>query len=84
MEKPYILHMLTPAKNVSPFDVNMALDSGWTAVVPYSHVDLDDIGPLVQDAIFSRVPRLPNAPGSSSAAATCISRWTCWTGPARR
>jgi len=57
MEKPYILHMLTPAKNVSPFDVNMALDSGWTAVVPYSHIDLDDIGPLVQDAIFSRGPK---------------------------
>lgn len=56
MEKPYILHMLTPAKNVSPFDVNMALDAGWTAVVPYTHVDLDDVGPLVQDAIFSRGP----------------------------
>lgn len=57
MEKPYILHMLTPAKNVSPFDVNMALDAGWTAVVPYPHVDLDDVGPLVQDAIFSRGPK---------------------------
>ena len=46
MEKPYILHMLTPAKNVSPFDVNMALDAGWTAVVPYMHVELDDIAAL--------------------------------------
>ena len=26
MEKPFILHMLTTAKNLSPFDVNMALD----------------------------------------------------------
>lgn len=57
MEKPFILHMLTPGKNVSPFDVNMALDAGWTSVVPYSHVDLDDIGPLVQDVIFSRSPK---------------------------
>jgi len=57
MEKPYILHMITPAKNVSPFDVNMALDAGWTAVVPYTHVELDDVAPLVQDAIFSRGPK---------------------------
>ena len=29
MEKPYILHMLTSAPNLSPFDVNMAMDAGW-------------------------------------------------------
>jgi len=57
VEKPYILHMITPAKNISPFDANMALDAGWTAVVPYTHVELDDVAPLVQDAIFSRGPK---------------------------
>ena len=54
MEKPYILHMLTTAKNLSPFDVNMALDSGWVSAVPYINVDLSDVQGLVQDAIFSR------------------------------
>lgn len=56
MEKPYILHMLTPEKNLSPFDVNMALDAGWGSVVPYLNVELGEVTALVQDAIFSRSP----------------------------
>lgn len=56
MEKPYILHMLTPEKNLSPFDVNMALDAGWGSVVPYLNVELSEVTALVQDAIFSRSP----------------------------
>jgi Shikimate 5-dehydrogenase len=56
MSKPYLLHMFTPAKNVSPFDVNMAYDAGWTAAIPYTGVELDEIRDLVQDAIFSRGP----------------------------
>ena len=31
MEHPRILHMLTPLKHMSPFDVNMALDAGFDA-----------------------------------------------------
>lgn len=54
MEKPYILHMFTPEKNLSPFDVNMALDAGWTAAVPYLRVEPSEIQGLVHDAIFSR------------------------------
>lgn len=54
MEKPYILHMLTTAKNLSPFDVNMAMDAGWTSAVPYINVELGEVQGLVQDAIFSR------------------------------
>ncbi len=54
MEKPYILHMLTTAKNLSPFDVNMAMDAGWVSAVPYTNVELDEVQALVQDAIFSR------------------------------
>ncbi len=57
MEKPYILHMLTPGMHASPFDVNMAYDAGWTAVTPYTRVELDDVAGLVQDAIFSRGPK---------------------------
>lgn len=56
MEKPYILHMLTPAKNLSPFDVNMALDAGWDNTVGYTNVEKDDVQALTQDAIFSRGP----------------------------
>ncbi|MEJ2643372.1 MAG: methylenetetrahydromethanopterin dehydrogenase [Gammaproteobacteria bacterium] len=57
MEKPYLLHMLTPTPNVSPFDVNLAYDAGWDAVTPYTGVALDDVTDLVQDAIFSRGPK---------------------------
>lgn len=57
MEKPFILHMFTPTPNVSPFDVNMAYDAGYQAVVPYTNVALDQIAPLTQDAIFSRGPK---------------------------
>ena len=56
MTNPYILHMITPQKHMSPFDVNMALDAGWNAVIPYAGVILDEVRPLVQDAIFSRSP----------------------------
>ena len=54
MEKPFILHMLTTAKNLSPFDVNMALDAGWVSALPYTNVEPSEIQGLVQDAIFSR------------------------------
>jgi len=57
VEEPYILHMLSPLRHVSPFDVNMALDAGYTSVIPYVGVELGDVTGLVQDAIFSRGPR---------------------------
>ena len=57
MERPYLLHMLTAAKNLSPFDVNMAYDAGWTACTPYTQVTLAEVTGLVQDAIFSRGPK---------------------------
>jgi len=56
MEKVYILHMFTPEKNLSPFDVNMAVDAGWVSTFPYTRLELGDISALVQDAIFSRGP----------------------------
>jgi methylene-tetrahydromethanopterin dehydrogenase len=57
MEAPYILHMLSPLKHVSPFDVNMALDAGFTSAVPYTAVELGEVAGLTQDAIFSRGPK---------------------------
>ncbi len=56
MEKKYLLHMVTPDKNLSAFDVNMAFDAGWTAM-PYLGISLDEVTTIVQDTIFSRGPR---------------------------
>jgi methylene-tetrahydromethanopterin dehydrogenase len=57
MERPYILHMFTPGKQMSPFDVNMAADAGYQIVVPYGEVGLEAITAMTQDAIFSRGPK---------------------------
>ncbi|MHA7685204.1 NAD(P)-dependent methylenetetrahydromethanopterin dehydrogenase [Cupriavidus sp. PET2-C1] len=57
MARPYILHMFTPTRQASPFDVNMAIDAGYEHVVPYAEVGLDNIAALTQDAIFSRGPK---------------------------
>ena len=56
MEKKYLLHMLTSAKNLSPFDANMAYDAGWDACIPYIQIESDEVKGLVEDAIFSRGP----------------------------
>jgi len=57
MEKPFILHMLTPLPTMSPFDVNMAIDAGYQHVVPYGNIALPQVAGMVQDAIFSRGPK---------------------------
>jgi methylene-tetrahydromethanopterin dehydrogenase len=58
MSKPLIMHMLTTAKNLSPFDVNMAYDAGWDKCVPYTSIEASEVEGIVQDAIFSRPPGL--------------------------
>lgn len=57
MEKPYLLHLFTSEPNASPFDINMAYDAGYTAVIPYTGVTLGEIAGLTQDVIFSRGPK---------------------------
>lgn len=57
MARPFILHMFTPTRQMSPFDVNMAVDAGYQVVVPYADVGIDNIAALTQDAIFSRGPK---------------------------
>ncbi len=57
MERPYILHMFTPGKQMSPFDINMAADAGYTLLPTYSEVSLDNVVGLTQDVIFSRGPK---------------------------
>ena len=56
MEKVSILHLITAAKNASPFDVNMAFDTGFDKIMPYTNVEMNEVAGLVQDAIFSRGP----------------------------
>lgn len=56
MQKVSILHLITAAKNASPFDVNMAFDAGFDKIMPYTNVALDEVAALTQDAIFSRSP----------------------------
>jgi methylene-tetrahydromethanopterin dehydrogenase len=58
MTEKHILHMVTPLKHMSPFDVNMALDAGYSAAVTYTNVTLGEVTALVQDAIFSRPPKI--------------------------
>ncbi len=55
-KKVSILHLITAAKNASPFDVNMAFDAGYEKIIPYTNVELKEVMGLVQDAIFSRSP----------------------------
>ncbi len=57
MDRPYILHMFTPGRQMSPFDINMAADAGYQLVVPYTEVGLASIAGLTQDTIFSRGPK---------------------------
>ena len=57
MQRATILHMFTPAPNLSPFDVNMAIDAGWQHCIPYTGLDVGQIPDFTQDAIFSRGPK---------------------------
>ena len=57
MAEKRILHLLSPLRHASPFDLNMALDAGYDAVIPYTEVTQDEVTSLVQDAIFSRPPK---------------------------
>ena len=56
MSKRSIMHMLNPMVHNSPFDINMAVDAGYDVVIPYTHVKLEEVAGLTQDAIFSRGP----------------------------
>ncbi len=56
MIKKSILHLITAAKNASPFDVNMAYDAGYDQIMPYTNVALSEVAGLSQDVIFSRSP----------------------------
>lgn len=52
-----ILHMFTEVPNLSPFDVNMAIDAGWKHCIPYTGLQVSQVADFTQDAIFSRGPK---------------------------
>jgi methylene-tetrahydromethanopterin dehydrogenase len=63
MNDPYLLHIFSPTKNVSPFDINMAYEARYDAVIPYSNVTLEEVQGLTQDVIYSRAPKSVNKTG---------------------
>ena len=38
MQPPHLLHIFSPTKYVSPFDINMAYEAKFDAVIPYCNV----------------------------------------------
>jgi methylene-tetrahydromethanopterin dehydrogenase len=54
---PYLLFFLDSDKIASPFDVCMAYDAGYDAVIPYENVNSKDAKTIVEDAVFSRGPK---------------------------
>ena len=54
MERKRLLYLISADARVSPFDINMAYDAGFDAVIPYASVDAADVPGLVQDIMFSR------------------------------
>ena len=56
-ERKHLLYFLTTDPHPSPFDINMAYDAGFHAVIPYGGVTEETGGLLVQDIIFSRGPK---------------------------
>lgn len=51
-----VLHMLSPRPQVSPFDINMAVDAGFDMIFPHANVTPEQVYSLTQDIIFSRGP----------------------------
>ncbi len=53
-DAPHLLFYLDTDEKASPFDICMAYDAGYNAVIPYENVTPEDGKKIVQDAIFSR------------------------------
>ena len=58
-----ILYILVPDSNISPFDVTLAADAGYTQILPFTGIKAEDVVPMVQDAIFARPPKRFNDTG---------------------
>jgi methylene-tetrahydromethanopterin dehydrogenase len=56
-DAPYLLFYLDTDVKASPFDICMAYDVGYDAVIPYENVTPEDANTIVQDALLSRGPK---------------------------
>jgi methylene-tetrahydromethanopterin dehydrogenase len=56
-DAPYLLFYLDTDVKASPFDICMAYDVGYDAVIPYENVTPEDANSIVQDALLSRGPK---------------------------
>jgi Methylene-tetrahydromethanopterin dehydrogenase, N-terminal. len=56
MPKRNILHMFDPMPNNNPFNINIALNTDFEVLIPYSNIKLKNIRNLTQNAIFSHNP----------------------------
>ena len=54
---PYLLFYLDTDVKASPFDICMAYDIGYNAVIPYENVTPEEAKIIVQDALLSRGPK---------------------------
>jgi len=54
VERKRLLYLVSSDPRVSPFDINMAYDAGFDAVIPYASIDVPSVPGLVQDLMFSR------------------------------
>jgi len=54
---PYLLFYYDTDEKASPFDICMAYDAGYDAVIPYENIGPDDSKRITQDALFSRGPK---------------------------
>src|SRR3989304_3183883 len=52
-----LLYLFFCDASASPFDINMAYDAGFHAVIPYGNVTEETGTLLIQDIIFSRGPK---------------------------
>jgi methylene-tetrahydromethanopterin dehydrogenase len=57
VDRKRLLYIVSAEPHVSPFDINMAYDSGFDAVLPYGGVRAASVRGLVQDIMFSRGPK---------------------------
>jgi methylene-tetrahydromethanopterin dehydrogenase len=56
-DAPYLLFYLDTDPKASPFDICMAYDVGYKAVIPYENVTPEDAKTIVLDALLSRGPK---------------------------
>jgi methylene-tetrahydromethanopterin dehydrogenase len=54
---PYLLFYLDTDEKASSFDICMAYDIGYTAVIPYENVTPEDAKTILLDALLSRGPK---------------------------